>query len=222
MLFAQDAGNAQQLVGTPDPLLPIPFLFYFMIWLPQQQQEKKRRAMIEALKKNDKVVTAGGIYGTVVSVDPDQDKVVLRIDDDKGVKLTFTRSSVVRVLEASSEKATDGRDAEQAPCRRATPTRVGPGRRPAAGGSRSTVPCLRQGAKGANPRAERTIADDSAAAGRRPQSSSSIARCRPQDAVGGRTPGLRNDHETVSLEDRPDRRVGAALGLLAMCPPTRS
>ena len=41
-----------------------------MIWLPQQQQEKKRRAMIDALKKNDKVVTAGGIFGTVVSVDP--------------------------------------------------------------------------------------------------------------------------------------------------------
>jgi preprotein translocase subunit YajC len=84
-------------------LLPIPFLFYFMIWLPQQQQEKKRRAMIEALKKNDKVVTSGGIYGTVISVDSTQDKVVLRIDDDKGVKMTLTRSSVVRVLEAASE-----------------------------------------------------------------------------------------------------------------------
>ena len=60
--------------------------------------------MIDALKKNDKVLTAGGIYGTVVSVDPAGDKLVLRIDDDKGVKLTMSRSSVVRVLEASSEK----------------------------------------------------------------------------------------------------------------------
>ena len=62
LLFAQDAGNASWnglLI-----LLPIPFLFYFMIWLPQQQQEKKRRAMIDALKKNDKVVTSGGIFGT--------------------------------------------------------------------------------------------------------------------------------------------------------------
>jgi len=107
LLFAQDAGNASSWNGLLY-LLPIPFLFYFMIWLPQQQQEKKRRALIDALKKNDKIVTASGIYGTVVSVDPAGDKLVLRIDDDKGVKLTMSRSSVARVLEASSEKASDG------------------------------------------------------------------------------------------------------------------
>jgi preprotein translocase subunit YajC len=106
LLFAQDVGNASSWSGLLI-LLPIPFLFYFMIWLPQQQQEKKRRALIDSLKKNDKVVTAGGIYGTVISVDPTQDKVVLRIDDDKGVKMTTTRSSVVRVLDASSDKTTE-------------------------------------------------------------------------------------------------------------------
>ncbi|MFO0889664.1 MAG: preprotein translocase subunit YajC [Isosphaeraceae bacterium] len=106
LLFAQEAGNASPWSGILI-LLPIPFLLYFMIWLPQQQQEKKRRGMIEALKKNDKVVTAGGIYGTVVSVDPSLDKLVLRIDDDKGVRITMTRSSVVRVLDGGSEKGAD-------------------------------------------------------------------------------------------------------------------
>jgi preprotein translocase subunit YajC len=106
-LVAQDAGGASNWSGLL-MLLPIPFLFYFLIWLPQQQQEKKRRAMIDALKKNDKVVTAGGIYGTVVSVDQAADKVVLRIDDDKGVKLTTTRSSVVRVIDSGAEKGADG------------------------------------------------------------------------------------------------------------------
>jgi preprotein translocase subunit YajC len=106
ILFAQDAGNASNWSGILI-LLPIPFLLYFMIWLPQQQQEKKRRSMIETLKKNDKVVTAGGIYGTVVSVDPTQDKLVLRIDDDKGVRMTMTRSSVMRVLDGSSEKGAE-------------------------------------------------------------------------------------------------------------------
>ena len=38
--------------------------------------------MIDAMKKNDKVVTTGGIYGTVISVDPTADRVVLRIDDE--------------------------------------------------------------------------------------------------------------------------------------------
>lgn len=106
LLFAQEAGNANG--GGWSSLLillPIPFLFYFMIYLPQRQQEKKRRSMIDALKKNDKVVTAGGIFGTVVSVDPSGDKLVMRIDDDKGVKMTLTRSSVVRILDGSEKSS---------------------------------------------------------------------------------------------------------------------
>ncbi len=98
--FAQAAGNPNNWTGFLI-LLPIPVLFYFMIWLPQQQQEKKRRAMIDAIKKNDKVITTFGLYGTVISVDPAADKIVLRVDDDKGVKLSMIRASVARVLEAS-------------------------------------------------------------------------------------------------------------------------
>lgn len=105
-LFAQDGGNANFL-GTFVYLLPIPFLFYFLIILPQQQQEKKRRAMIDALKKNDKVLTSGGIYGTVVSVDAGNDRVVLRVDDERGLRITFSRSSVSRVLEVSPDKSTE-------------------------------------------------------------------------------------------------------------------
>ncbi len=78
---------------------------YFLLLRPQRQQEQKRRAMIDALKKNDKVVTTGGIYGTVTSVDAASDRVVLRIDDEKGVKVAFTRSSVARVIEPSGDKA---------------------------------------------------------------------------------------------------------------------
>jgi len=96
LLFAQEPGNNWN--GFLIMMLPIPFLYYFLILRPQQQEEKKRRAMIDALKKNDKIVTAGGIFGTVVSVDPTGDKLVVRIDDDKGVKMTMTRSSVTRVL----------------------------------------------------------------------------------------------------------------------------
>ena len=43
----------------------------------------------------------------MISVEPDQDKVILRVDDDKGVKMTMTRSSVTRVLETTSEKAAE-------------------------------------------------------------------------------------------------------------------
>ena len=86
---------------------PIPLIIYFMFIRPHQQPAQTRRSMIDTLKKNDKVLTTGGMYATVVSVDPGQDKVVLRVDDDRGVKLAFTRASVARVLDASSEKTTE-------------------------------------------------------------------------------------------------------------------
>lgn len=98
-LLAQDAA-APSNYTTLLFLLPIPLLFYFMIYLPQKDQEKKRRGMLSALKKNDRVVTAGGVYGVVVSVDEGTDAVVLRVDDEKGVRMKFARSSVSRVLDA--------------------------------------------------------------------------------------------------------------------------
>src|SRR5437762_2527004 len=93
LLFAQNApaggggGDAMMGLKTFLPYVIIIGLWFYLILIrPQQKQEKQRRAMIEALKKNDKVLTAAGIYGTVVSVDTDQDRVVVRIDDDKGIR----------------------------------------------------------------------------------------------------------------------------------------
>jgi preprotein translocase subunit YajC len=101
LVFAQEGlGNT----WLPIYILGFFLLIYFMILRPQKQQDQKRRAMIDAMKKNDKVLTTGGIYGTVISVDTSQDRVVLRVDDEKGVKVSFTRSSVARVIEAKAEK----------------------------------------------------------------------------------------------------------------------
>lgn len=95
-------------------LLPMVFLFYFLILRPQQQQERKRRAMIDAIKKNDRVLTGSGIYGTVVSIDPGSDRVVLRVDDDRGVRLTFTRASIARVVEETADaKDAPAKDAKE-------------------------------------------------------------------------------------------------------------
>ena len=71
---------------------------------PQQKQEKARLAMIAGVKKNDKVLTTAGIYGTVVSVDTEQDRILIRIDDDKGVRAAFSRGSILKVLDASPVK----------------------------------------------------------------------------------------------------------------------
>jgi preprotein translocase subunit YajC len=108
LLFAQNAppgGASPSLWSTLLPLLPIPVLFYFLMIRPKQIEDRKRQAMIDALKKNDRVITTAGIFGTVVALDSDRDRVVLRVDDDRGVKVTFSRSSVLKVLESSQEKA---------------------------------------------------------------------------------------------------------------------
>jgi len=110
-LFAQAAPGAAKPEVNPLlqylPLLPIPFVFYFMLIRPQQQQEKKRREMMDKLKKNDKVLTASGMYGTVISVDDQGDRVQLRLDDDGKVKVTFTRASIVRIFNESNERSTE-------------------------------------------------------------------------------------------------------------------
>lgn len=84
--------------GAPTFVSLVPFIlimvvFYFLIIMPQQNQQKKHRQMIEALKKNDEVITAGGIHGTVVNV---KDKTfILRIDDN--VKVEIDKSAIASV-----------------------------------------------------------------------------------------------------------------------------
>jgi preprotein translocase subunit YajC len=101
------AGAAAQKEPSPLvqflPLVAIIGLFYFMMIRPQQQEEKKRKERLSRLERNDRVITAGGIYGTVVSVD--KDAILLRLGSDPGVKVEFTKASVVRILEDSKEKA---------------------------------------------------------------------------------------------------------------------
>jgi preprotein translocase subunit YajC len=114
LLFAQNApaggaggagpGEAPALWTFLPYILIIGLWFYLLLIRPQQKQEKVRRAMMDALKKNDRVLTSAGIYGTVVSVDTDTDRVVVRVDDDRGVKLVFSRASIARVLEAPADK----------------------------------------------------------------------------------------------------------------------
>ena len=116
LLFAQgapraavDSGNGS-LMALMTSMLPIVVLFYFMIIRPQQRQQRKQQAMLSALKKNDRVLTTAGIYGTVVSIDNDAHRVILRVDDDRGVKLVFNKASVAQVLEPATEKPKAGEE----------------------------------------------------------------------------------------------------------------
>ncbi|WP_106768480.1 preprotein translocase subunit YajC [Paenibacillus faecalis] len=74
-------------------------IFYFLLIRPQQKKQKARNAMLSALKKGDKVVTIGGLHGTIVEIT--DDVVVLKVNDV--TKLTFDRSSVSHSVAAGSD-----------------------------------------------------------------------------------------------------------------------
>jgi len=65
-------------------------IFYFMIIRPQQKKQKEKEAMLNSLKKGDKIVTTGGMYGTIAGID---DKTVL-IDVGNNIKIKFDRSAI--------------------------------------------------------------------------------------------------------------------------------
>jgi preprotein translocase subunit YajC len=75
--------------------LPLFIILYFLLIRPQQQQTKKLEQMRRTLKKGDRVLTTGGIIGTVIGVD--DGKAVLRVAED--VKLEFATSSIVQIMQ---------------------------------------------------------------------------------------------------------------------------
>jgi preprotein translocase subunit YajC len=72
-------------------------IFYFMIIRPQQKKQKDTDAMLKAIGKGDRVLTSGGVFGTVVGKKGDKEEiVVLKVADD--VKMEFSKQSIVQVL----------------------------------------------------------------------------------------------------------------------------
>ncbi|MBX7257005.1 MAG: preprotein translocase subunit YajC [Candidatus Hydrogenedentes bacterium] len=71
-------------------------VMYFLMIRPNQKREKERQAMLSALSKGDRVVTAGGIFGTIVGLT--EKTVVLRVSEEPGVKIEFLRSAVSRAV----------------------------------------------------------------------------------------------------------------------------
>ncbi|MBI9070747.1 MAG: preprotein translocase subunit YajC [Melioribacteraceae bacterium] len=92
-LLAMQPGGEQgggSMVSTLIMFGAIFAIFYFMIIRPQQKRAKERTAMIEALKKGDKVVTSGGMHGTVAGL---EEKTIL-VDVGNNIKITFDRQAV--------------------------------------------------------------------------------------------------------------------------------
>lgn len=82
-------------------------IFYFLIIRPQNKRQKETKQMLSALKKGDRVVTIGGIRGTIFSLK--EETVVLKVDDN--TKIQFSRSAVSSILEKKGSDAKDDAEA---------------------------------------------------------------------------------------------------------------
>ena len=87
-------------IGQFIPLILIFVIFYFFLIRPQQKKVKEHKAMVESLKKGDKVVTSGGITGIISRV-IDNDKVEVEIADN--VTVEVVRGTGIQSLMNSSE-----------------------------------------------------------------------------------------------------------------------
>ncbi|WCR09356.1 preprotein translocase subunit YajC [Paracoccus stylophorae] len=103
--FAQAAGAGSGAAFAQFiPLILIFAIMYFLMIRPQQKRVKQHRAMVEALKKGDHVVTQGGILGKVATVRDDE----LEVEIAQGVKVRIVRSTVAQVLNKTEPAAANG------------------------------------------------------------------------------------------------------------------
>ncbi|HYO13023.1 MAG TPA: preprotein translocase subunit YajC [Thermoanaerobaculia bacterium] len=98
MILALQAGEPN-LIMSIAPMLIIFGIFYLLLILPMRKRQKAVQQMIDNIKKGDKVVTSGGLYGEVAAVEDTW--VLLRIADNVRVKLA---KSAIASLEAESDK----------------------------------------------------------------------------------------------------------------------
>ena len=76
------------------PIILIFVIFYFLLIRPQQKKQKEHQELLTKLKKNDEVVTSGGIHGTIVNLK--DNTVTLRIDDNCRMEVQKASISVVK------------------------------------------------------------------------------------------------------------------------------
>ena len=96
-------GGAGSSYGTLLSLVPfvlIFVIFYFRLILPQQKRQKQQKALLEALKKGDKVITGSGIWGTVTNLG--KDTVTLQIADT--AKIRIQREHIARLRADDEDK----------------------------------------------------------------------------------------------------------------------
>ena len=104
---AGDGGGAGGIM-TFLPFIAIIAIFYFLIIRPQNKKQKETQKMLSALKKGDRIVTVGGVHGTIQSVR--EQSVYVKVDDN--TKIEFSRSAISTVTASKPDKDEEKKEIE--------------------------------------------------------------------------------------------------------------
>lgn len=107
ILAFQGAGGGENLLVSLAPMLIIFGIFYLLLILPMRKRQKAAQQMIQALKKGDRVVTNGGLYGEIAAVDDSSATVMLRIADNVKVKVAKSAIAGLEGQEATEKGSTN-------------------------------------------------------------------------------------------------------------------
>ena len=109
VLFAEAAAPNPPGGDSPIPwlLIMLPaflLIMWFLMVSPQKKQEERLRKMLNSLEKNDRVMTVGGLIGTVHSIDKEQNEIVLKVDESNNTKVRFHLTAVSTIFPKDGEK----------------------------------------------------------------------------------------------------------------------
>ena len=108
-LFAQQAAPKGNPSAMP-MLIGLAFffgIFYFVLMRGNRKQQKQRKQLINDLAKNDKVLTIGGILGTVTAVRDHE--VTLKVDESSNTKMTFLKTAIQKVITENDPATPEGK-----------------------------------------------------------------------------------------------------------------
>lgn len=98
----RQASGGDMLLQMLTLFIPLGLVFYLLVWRPESKRRKEREQILNAVKVRDKVVTIGGVYGTVLEIE--KDEIVMQVDPRKDVRLRVRRSAVDQVEQSASDE----------------------------------------------------------------------------------------------------------------------
>jgi preprotein translocase subunit YajC len=95
------SGSAGNPIAAILPMFAIIIVMYLLMILPQQRKQKEHRKMLDNIQKGDKVITAGGLVGSIAGIKEKENTVLLKVSDT--TKIEILRSSISQIVKGKTE-----------------------------------------------------------------------------------------------------------------------